>query len=117
MICTKPNIYYSADCTSNFDMLLHKLRGWVCIKRIRQMIGVHNDSILANQVQSETERLDFARVNTGKWSSVEWVAENDLCAHQPTAGIEATGQLTTAAILAATSALTFASPRCTSWAP
>jgi len=105
------------DWTSNFDMLLYELRGWVCIKRVRQMIAVHNNSVLANQIQSETKRLDFARVNIGKWSSIKWVAEHDLCAHQYMAGTSRCLQLTTAAILAATSALTSASPRCTSWAP
>jgi hypothetical protein len=81
------------------------------------MVAVHNNSILAYQIQSETEGLDFVRVDIGKWSSVEWVAEDDLSAHQYMPGTRRTVQLTPAAILAATSGLISASPRCTTWAP
>lgn len=81
------------------------------------MVAVHNNSILADEIQSETEGLDLARVDIRKWSSFEWVTEDDLSAHQYMPGITRTVQLTTAAIFAATSELISASPRCTTWAP
>lgn len=63
---------------SQTDMLLYEVRGRISIDRVRQMVGIHNNGIFANQVQGEAEGVHFARINVWKWSSIKGITENHL---------------------------------------
>lgn len=51
---------------SHRHVLRDELGCWDCIDRIGQVIGVNNDGIFANQVQSEAEGVDIAFGNVGE---------------------------------------------------
>ena len=48
------------------------------INRIRQMIGVNNRKVIADQISRETIGLYFAGVNIRKWLAFLRITENDL---------------------------------------
>ena len=74
------------------------------------MIGVNNDGVFADQVQGEAEGVDIAFRDVGEWSAFEWITEDNLAHRISQFVYEDLGVklLTTAAILAETSALTIA---------
>ena len=47
-------------------VLRNELGCWDCIDRIGQVIGVNNDGVFADQVQSEAEGVDIAFGNVGE---------------------------------------------------
>lgn len=68
----------SPNDISQTDMLRYKFCCGKCINRIRQMIGINNDGIFANQIQGKAERIDIALINVREWSALEGVTKNDL---------------------------------------
>ena len=59
-------------------VLRDELGCWDCIDRIGQVIGVNNDGVFADQVQSEAEGIDNAFGDIGEWSAFEGIAEDNL---------------------------------------
>ena len=59
-------------------MLLDKLGGWHCIDRVRKVVCIYYNRILANQILRKAERLHFTWIDIGKWSSVERISEDNL---------------------------------------
>ena len=51
---------------------------WDCINRIGQVIGINNDGVFADQVQSETVGVDLALRDIGEWTAFEGIAEDNL---------------------------------------
>ena len=115
--------HWRAEAGLESALHMHVLRDevgcWDCVDRIGQVIGINNDGVFADQVQSEAVGVDIAFGDVWKWSALEGIPENNL-SHRINRSVQkfnALGLLTTAPILAATSALTIASPRCTTCAP
>ncbi len=59
-------------------MLLHEPRCGDRINRVGQMVTIGNDSILANQIQSEAERLHFAGWDVREGPAFERIAKYNL---------------------------------------
>ena len=61
---------------------MHLLRDevgcWHCVDRIGQVIGINNDGVFADQVQSEAVGVDIAFGDVGKWSAFEGIPEDNL---------------------------------------
>lgn len=48
------------------------------INRVRQVISVNNDRILAYQIRREAESVDLASIDVGEWPTIEGVAKKHL---------------------------------------
>lgn len=68
----------SAKSESNIYKPSNKIRRAYRINRIRQMIGVNNRKVIADQISRETIGLYFAGVNVRKWLAFLRITENDL---------------------------------------
>ena len=66
------------ESASYRHVLGDELGCWDCIDRIGQVIGINNDGIFADKVQSETVGVDFALRDIGEWSAFEGIAEDNL---------------------------------------
>lgn len=94
------------------DMSLHKCRCCRSINNIFEVMSVDEREIVAYQILVEAVSHDFAGIHVREGTSFKWIPKNDLSLHINIDSIDI-GHigLTIAAICAATSALTIASPR------
>lgn len=85
--------------------------GWVGGERVRKVIRIHDNGVLANEIERETESFDFVWIDIWEGSSIEGIAKDHLANQLALEISDRKLERTTAAILAATSGLTLAAPR------
>lgn len=60
------------------DLGLDKLCCRKCVDRVRQVISVNNDRVLAYQIRREAEGVNLTSMDVGEWLTIEGVAEKHL---------------------------------------